>query len=169
MGRYTIIAEIDEHLRQVLADGLVPELLPDKNAVGLCSPDEKGDLTVKIGMMKISVNLKDLMLINDGTKKKKPQKSAKYGSLYKAKAMNISPSFNVQGETLDEAVMDVDKYLDDAYMAGLPQVTVIHGRGTGTLRRGLQQLFRKHAHVDSFAPGSFYEGGEGVTVVDLKK
>ena len=63
----------------------------------------------------------------------------------------------------------VTLHLDDAYMAGLPQVTVIHGRGTGTLRRGLQQLFRKHAHVDSFAPGSFYEGGEGVTVVDLKQ
>ena len=98
----------------------------------------------------------------------KPQRS-NYSSMYSQKTMNISTSINVVGKVLDDAIMEVDKYLDNAYMAGLPQVTVIHGRGTGTLRRGLQQLFRKHAHVDSFEAGSFYEGGDGVTVVNLKQ
>lgn len=153
---------------QLSAGDRVKVLTLDQNGEVLTLPDEKGDLTVKIGMMKISVNLKDLMLINDGTKKKKPQKSAKYGSLYKAKTMNISPSFNVQGETLDEAVMDVDKYLDDAYIAGLRKVTIIHGRGTGVLKDGLRQIFRKHKHVASYRKGAYNEGGDGVTIVTLK-
>ena len=136
-------------------------------------PDDKGNLYVQIGNMKLKVKLADITKIDKhGVQKsfdnEKPQRS-NYSNMYSQKTMNISTSINVIGKNLDDAVMEVDKYLDDAYMAGLPQVTVIHGRGTGTLRRGLQQLFRKHAHVDSFAPGSFYEGGEGVTVVDLKQ
>ena len=80
----------------------------------------------------------------------------------------MSPSINVQGKYLDDAVMDVDKYLDDAYMAGLREVTVIHGRGEGILKEGLRKLFKRHKHVASYRKGGYNEGGDGVTVVTLK-
>ena len=135
----------------------------------LTLPDARGDLMVSVGIMKINANVQDLMLIRDGGKQKKPPRSAKYGSLYRSKAQNISSSVNVQGKTLDEAIMDVDKYLDDAYMAGLREVTVIHGLGTGVLRTGLRQAFRRHKHVDTFRKGAYNEGGDGVTIVSLKE
>lgn len=133
-------------------------------------PDDKGNLFVQVGIMKANLNLDDLVLINDGTKKMKPQKSSsgKYGGLYKAKAQTVSISINVQGENLDDAVMDVDKYLDDAYVAGLKEVTVIHGRGEGILKKGLRDMMKRHKHVESFRRGNYNEGGEGVTLVKLK-
>ena len=140
----------------------------DQNGEVLSLPDEKGDLQVKIGIMKANLNVDDLMLIVDGTEKKKQPKSAKYGGLYKAKAQNVSITINVQGENLDDAIMDVDKYLDDAYVAGLPEVTVIHGRGEGVLKNGLRNMMKRHKHVASFRKGNYNEGGEGVTIVKLK-
>lgn len=134
----------------------------------LSLPDEKGDLTVKMGIMKVNINLKDLMFLEeDGPPKDK--KGGKYGSLYRAKAQNISMSVNVQGKYLDDAVMDVDKYLDDAFMAGLREVTVIHGRGEGILKEGLRKLFKRHKHVASYRKGGYNEGGDGVTIVTLKE
>lgn len=141
----------------------------DQNGEVLSLPDAKGDLLLQVGIMKINANVRDLMLIRDGAPKKKTTGRTKYGSLYRMKAQNISSSVNVQGKTLDEAVMDVDKYLDDAYMAGLKEVTVIHGLGTGVLRNGLRQAFRRHRHVDSFRKGAYNEGGDGVTIVKLKE
>lgn len=140
----------------------------DQNGEVLSLPDEKGCLLVKIGIMKASLSVDDLMLINDGTQKKKPPKKTGYGGLYKAKAQNVSVSVNVQGENLDDAVMDVDKYLDDAYVAGLKEVTVIHGRGEGILKSGLRDMMKRHKHVASFRKGNYNEGGEGVTIVKLK-
>ncbi len=148
----------------------VKVLTLDQNGEIATLPDEKGDLTVTVGIMKFSVNLKDIVLINDGTKKKKQEtKNSRYGSMYKQKSMDISISINVQGEYLDDAIMDVDKYLDDAYIAGLKEVTVIHGRGEGILKKGLRDLFRRHRHVESFRRGEYNEGGDGVTVVKLKE
>lgn len=140
----------------------------DQNGEVLSLPDEKGDLQVKVGIMKANLNVDDLMLINDGTKKKK-EKAARYGGLYKAKAQNVSISINVQGENLDDALMDVDKYLDDAYVAGLEEVTVIHGRGEGILREGIRRMLRENKHVSGFRKGNYNEGGEGVTIVKLKR
>ena len=141
----------------------------DQNGQVLTLPDDKGDLTVKVGIMKINVNINDIMLINDGTKKKKSQGGSKYGSLYKIKAQTVSVSINVQGETLDEAIMDVDKYIDDAYIAGLKEVTIIHGRGTGALKDGLRPFLKRHKLVASFRKGAYNEGGDGVTIVKLKE
>ena len=135
----------------------------------LSLPDEKGDLTVKIGIMKANINLKDLMVLESEPKEKPQNKGSRYGSLYKAKAQSISVSINVQGKNLDDAEYEVDKYLDDAYMAGLREVTVIHGRGEGILKDGLRQLFRRHKHVASYRKGRYNEGGEGVTIVTLKE
>ena len=140
----------------------------DQNGEILSLPDDKGNLLVKVGIMKANLSVDDLMLINDGTGKKKPQKSAKYGQLYKAKAQNVSISINVQGESLEDAVMDVDKYLDDAYVAGLKEVTVIHGRGEGILKSGIRDMCKSHKHVASFRKGNYNEGGDGVTIVKMK-
>ena len=130
-------------------------------------PDDKDELLVQIGPLKVKVRLTDLTKIDEnGVQKRFDQ--PKYSKMYQQKTMNISTEINVIGMTLDEAVMEVDKYLDDAYMSGLPQVSVIHGKGAGILKNGLKQLFRNHAHVDSYRPGDYYSGGDGVTVVTLK-
>ena len=142
----------------------------DQNGEVLTLPDDNGNLMVKVGIMKINVKVTDLMMINDGTKKKKqPSGKGQYGSLYKAKAMTAATSINVVGKNLDDATMEVDKYLDDAYMAGLKEVSIIHGRGAGILQNGLRQLFRKHKLVASYRKGAYSEGGDGVTIVKLKE
>jgi DNA mismatch repair protein MutS2 len=139
----------------------------NQNGEILTMPDDKGDLQVQVGNIKINTNMSTLMLIIDGTKKKPQPKKSKYASLYKYKTQEVSMSINVIGRNLDDAILDVDKYLDDAYISGLSEVTVIHGRGTGILRDGLAQMFKKHKHVDSFRKGSFNEGGDGVTICTL--
>ena len=154
---------------EVKVGSRVKVLSLNQNGEVMSLPDKDGNLMVKMGMMKANLNLDDLVLIVDGTeKKKKPRTKASYGSLYKSKAQNVSISINVQGKNLDDAVMDVDKYLDDAYVAGLEEVTVIHGRGEGILMKGLRNMMKRHKHVASFRKGNYNEGGDGVTIVKLK-
>lgn len=173
-SKYRETIQVPENYNPVTVDQLkvgdrVKVLTLGQNGEILSLPDDKGDMFVQVGMLKANVNVKNLMLIQDGTKKKKlPVNKTKYGSLYKSKAQSVSLSINVRGKNLEDAVMDVDKYLDDAYMAGLKEVTVIHGRGEGILRSGLQDMFKRHKHVESFRKGAFNEGGDGVTVVKLK-
>lgn len=142
----------------------------DQNGEVLTLPDDRGELQVQVGIMKVTVNLDDLMLVVDGkkTKAKKPAARKSYGSMMKRKTESVHSSVNVQGENLDSARMDVDKYIDDAYMAGLKEVTVIHGRGEGILQKGLRQSLKRNRHVASIRPGNYNEGGEGVTVVTLR-
>ena len=85
------------------------------------------------------------------------------------RAMEQRNNLVLQGTETFSRIMDVDKYLDDAYMAGLREVTVIHGLGTGVLRTWLRQAFRRHKHVDTFRKGAYNEGGDGVTIVSLKE
>ena len=141
----------------------------NQNGEVLTLPDSKGDLTVSIGMMKLAVNLKDIALINDGTQKKQQEKKSKYGGLYKSKAMSVSASINVQGKNLEDALMDVEKYIDDVYMAGLEKVTVIHGRGEGILKNGIRDMLRHNKSVKSCRAGTYNEGGEGVTIVTMRR
>ena len=138
----------------------------DQKGEALSLPDERGDLLVQIGALKVNVNIRDLMMIREATGRK-TEKSKKYGGMYGQKTRSISVSINVQGKNLDDAAMDVDKYLDDAFMAGLSSVTVIHGRGEGILRNGLHNMFKEHKHVKSFRKGTYGEGGDGVTIVEL--
>nr|WP_315022660.1 endonuclease MutS2 [uncultured Aminipila sp.] len=173
-SKYRETIQVPENYNPVTVDKLkigdrVKVLTLGQNGEIISLPDDKGDMFVQVGMLKANVNVKNLMLINDGTKKKKPPVNrTKYGSLYRSKAESVSLSINVRGRNLEDAVMDVDKYLDDAYMAGLKEVTIIHGRGEGILRSGLQDMFKRHKHVESFRKGAFNEGGDGVTVVKLK-
>ena len=139
----------------------------DQNGEIISLPDDKGNLQVQVGIMKIGVKLRDIMLIDQPKPKKKP-KTSKYGALYKQKAQNISTSVDVRGKNLEDAVMDVEKYIDDAYISGLEEVTIIHGRGEGILRKGLHDMFKRHKNVKSFRKGSYNEGGDGVTVLKLK-
>ena len=135
----------------------------------LTLPDEKGDLQVKIGIMKANINVEDLMFMGEDENSKNSGKSGRYGQLYKSKAQSISMSINLQGKNLEDAIMDMDKYLDDAYIAGLKEVTVIHGRGEGILKEGLRKVLRKHKLAASYRKGKYDEGGDGVTIVTLKE
>ena len=141
----------------------------DQNGEVLSPPDDKGEVQVVVGRIKMSTPLENLKLIVDGKKKKQFNKGNQYGKIVKAKANNIKSEIDVRGENLDTASIVVDKYLDDALMAGLEQVMIIHGRGEGILREGLTTMMHKHKHVKKLRKGAYNEGGDGVTVVQLKK
>ena len=134
----------------------------------LSVPDDKGNFQVQVGAIRLTVNLKDVSLVKENVTDKEREK-IKYSKLKTAKAMSVPMSINVVGQNLDDAMMNVDKYLDDAFLAGLESVTVIHGRGAGILKNGLQKMFKSHKHVASFRSGGYKEGGDGVTIVTLKK
>ena len=139
----------------------------NQNGEIISLPDEKGLLQVQVGIMKIGVNVSDIMLIDNGKPKKK-KKASGYGKLYKKKAQTVSMSVDVRGKNMDDAVMDVEKYIDDAFISGLKEVTVIHGRGEGILRKGIRDMLKRNKNVDGFRSGGFNEGGDGVTIVNLK-
>ncbi len=130
-------------------------------------PDDRNEVQIQMGLLKISAHLENISKIEDTVSKAGISKS-KYGELYRSKSQSVVGSISVRGMALDDASMEVDKYLDDAYMAGLSEVTIIHGRGEGILRTGLQQMFKRHKHVVSFHNGNYNEGGDGVTIVHLK-
>ena len=141
-----------------------------QNGAILSLPDEKGNLMINIGALKVKARLQDLMLINEG-KDRKPQakSSSKYGSLLRSKSSSVSASINVRGKNLEDALADVEKYLDDVYMAGLDMVSIIHGRGGGILKDGIRQMLKRKKYVDSYGAASYNDGGEGVTLVRMKK
>ena len=131
-------------------------------------PDDKGNVQVQVGIMKVGAKVDELMLIDNKKPKKKPKRST-YGSIYKQKAQTVSTSIDVRGKNLDDAVIDVEKYIDDAFISGLDSVTIIHGRGEGILRKGIHEALRRNKSVKSYQRGSFDEGGDGVTVAKLKR
>lgn len=132
-------------------------------------PDDKGEMQVQVGAMKFNVNVEEIMLINDSGPKSKKKKASGYGGIYRKKAATVSPTVDVRGKNLDDAVMDVEKYIDDAFMSGLPEVTIIHGRGEGILSKGIRSRLRTMKNVKEYRKGGFSEGGEGVTVVKFKR
>lgn len=128
--------------------------------------DSKGEVTVQIGVMKINVPLNKLLKVLN---KKKESKKAGTTKLISHKVYNVATSIDLRGQTLDEALYNLDKYLDDAFLAGLESVRIIHGKGTGVLREGIQSSLKKHHYVKSIRIGDLNEGGSGVTVVELKR
>lgn len=129
-------------------------------------PDKKGDLLIQVGIMKINSNIKNLKLI----KSKDDRKSeANIKSIIRNKSkQNIKREIDLRGTNIEEATMELDKYLDDAYIIGVEEVQIIHGKGTGALRKGIQEYLKRHKHVKTFRIGGYSEGGMGVTVVELK-
>lgn len=132
-------------------------------------PNAKGDLFVQMGILRSQVNIKDLELIDEPVITAPNLKKTGSGKIKMSKSYNISTSVNLIGKTVDEAIPELDKYLDDAYLAHLPQVTVIHGRGTGALKNAVHQHLKKLKYVDSYRLGTFGEGDQGVTIVEFKK
>ncbi|SHJ11967.1 endonuclease MutS2 [Lutispora thermophila] len=128
-------------------------------------PDEDGNLVVQAGIMKINVNIKDLQLMKDEKVEILTQRYSKIGRI---KAAQVPHQIDLRGKTLDETLMEIDKYLDDVYLAGIPSVTIIHGKGTGVLRTGIKEFLKNHAHVKSFRTGGYNEGGLGATIVEIK-
>lgn len=174
-GRYKEAIQREENDNPVSVEDVkigdrVKVLTLNQNGEVIALPDSKGEIMVQVGIMKIKCKAADLKIIIDGTQKKKKPKTGKttYASMYKNKSANISISLNVQGQNLEDALDNVSKYIDDAFMAHLEEVTIIHGRGEGILKNGIQNMLKKHKQVKSFRKGNFDEGGDGVTVIKLK-
>jgi DNA mismatch repair protein MutS2 len=143
----------------------------DQNGEIASLPDQKGNLMITIGSARMKVNIQDLTLIREGKKKSSGSqaKNRQVTSMMRSKAMNISREKDVRGENLDDALLDVGKYIDDAAMARLESCVIIHGRGEGILKDGIRRELKRNKHVAGIRPGEYNEGGEGVTVVTLKK
>ncbi len=135
-------------------------------------PNSKGDLYVQMGILRSQVNIKDLELLPDSAdasaESSKTSQKTGSGKIKMSKSFAVSPEINLIGMTTDEAVPMLDKYLDDAYLAHLPQVRVVHGRGTGALRAAVHKKLKKLKYVKEFRLGEFGEGDTGVTIVIFK-
>lgn len=131
-------------------------------------PNDKGDLYVQMGILRSLVNIKDLVLLEDTPTLGNKKKSTGAGKLKMSKSASISAEINLIGKTTDEAVALLDKYLDDAYLAHMPSVRVVHGKGTGALRKAVHGHLKRLKYVDSFRLGEFGEGDSGVTIVTFK-
>lgn len=133
-------------------------------------PNDKGDLFVQAGLLRTKVNIKDIEIIN--TPENKPAKSSKKnsgsGNIRMDKASSVYREVNLIGMTVDEAMPVLGKYLDDAYLAHMTQVTIIHGRGTGALRNAVHSHLKRTKYVKSFRLGEFGEGDMGVTIAEFK-
>lgn len=136
----------------------------DQKATVLSAPDSKGEVMVQAGVMKLNVKLKDIRLIEE---KKAPAPTS--GKVGLGAGKQVGLELDVRGMLVDEANIIVDRYLDDAYNAGLSEVNIIHGKGTGALRAGVQAFLKRHPLVKGYRMGSYGEGDAGVTVVTLKK
>lgn len=133
----------------------------------LLLPNEHGDVVVQAGIMKVTVPLHELRLVQEEPEKK-PKSVTGTGRLSKAKTEMMRNELDIRGMLVEEAEYALDKYLDDCILAGVRQIYVIHGKGTGALRTGVQDFLRGHPHVQSFRLGQHGEGDLGVTVVELK-
>ena len=131
-------------------------------------PNAAGNLTVKMGILNSKVNIRDLEIIDEPDIKAPGLTRGSTGKIKMNKSMNIKTEINLIGKTVDEAISQLDKYLDDAYIAHLPQVYVIHGKGTGALRNAVQNHLKKCSYVKSYSTGEHGDGGAGATVVEFK-
>jgi len=132
------------------------------NGIVQTLPDAKGIVKVQAGIMTMNISVEDLR------EKKEEKKRYERTSSVRMERKTIPMSIDLYGLTVDDAIVKADKYLDDAYIAGLKEVTLVHGKGTGALRKGLHEYLRHRNHVESFRVGKYGEGEEGVTIVRLK-
>lgn len=131
-------------------------------------PDAKGALFVQCGIMRTQTNIKDLVLIDEETIHTPSLQRTNAGKIKMSKSLSVSTEINLLGKTVDEAISLLDKYLDDAYMAHLPSVRVVHGKGTGALRNAVHNHLKRLKIVKEFRLGEYGEGDAGVTIVTFK-
>ena len=132
-------------------------------------PDNKGFLFVQMGIIRSKVHISDLELIDEAEITTPTMQRTGAGKIRMSKSAHVSTEINLLGKTVDEAVAELDKYLDDAYIAHLKSVRIVHGKGTGALRKGVHNYLKRQKHVESFRLGEFGEGDAGVTIVEFKK
>ena len=142
-------------------EAMLPSL--NQRVVIISMPDNKGEVQVEAGIMKINVKLKDLRKVDDVPVKKEKKKRE-----LKLNTKSIESRIDLRGMDSEEACYRTDKYLDEAYMCNLGEVTVVHGKGTGVLRKAINDMLKRHPHVKSYRLGVYGEGGDGVTIVELK-
>lgn len=131
-------------------------------------PDAKGNLFVQAGILRYQTNIRDLILVNDDATPAVHNTKTGAGKLKMSKSLSVSPEINLIGKTVDEALMELDKYLDDAYLAHLKSVRIVHGKGTGTLRKAVQGHLKRQKYVKAFHLGEFGEGDAGVTIAEFE-
>lgn len=131
-------------------------------------PDSRGNVTVQMGILRSQVNISDLEIIEEQNPyAPKNMRRTGGGKIKMSKSLSVSPEINLLGKTVDEAVAELDKYLDDALLSHLNSVRVVHGKGTGALRKGIHEYLRRQKHVKSYHLAEFGEGDAGVTIVNL--
>ena len=131
-------------------------------------PDNKGNLFVQCGIMRTQVNVKDLAYVEEATITTPVLQRTNVGKVKMSKSFSISHEINLLGMTVDEAISALDKYLDDAYLAHMPNVRVVHGKGTGALRSAVHSHLKRLKYVKEFRLGEYGEGDAGVTIVTFK-
>lgn len=132
-------------------------------------PDSRGNVTVQMGILRSQVNISDLEIIEEqNSYAPKRTNGTSKGRLKMGKSLSVSPEINLLGKTVDEAVAELDKYLDDAVLSHLDSVRVVHGKGTGALRKGIHEYLRRQRHVKSYHLAEYGEGDAGVTIVEFK-
>lgn len=132
-------------------------------------PDKNGKLFVQCGIIRSQVSLDDLVLVEEETISTGKMQRSSSGRLKMSKSYSVSTEINLLGKTVDEALAELDKYLDDAYLAHLPSVRIVHGKGTGALRAAVQKYLKKNRIVKEFRQGEFGEGDAGVTIATFKE
>ena len=132
-------------------------------------PDAKGNLFVQCGILRTNVNVQDLVRLEEPSVTAPNMKRTGTGKLRMSKSISVSPEINLLGKTVDEAIPLLDKYLDDAYLAHLKSVRVVHGKGTGALRNAVQQHLKRVKYIKSYRLGEYGEGDAGVTIVEFKE
>ena len=140
------------------------------NLKGIVStlPDAKGNLFVQMGILRSQVNIKDLEKIADIEAATPYKRQTGSGKIRMSKSASVGIEINLLGKTTDEAIAELDKYLDDAYLSHMPSVRIVHGKGTGALRKAVHNYLRRQKHVESYRLGEFGEGDAGVTIVTFK-
>ena len=152
-----------------LGDGVKVLSLNLKGTVSTL-PDAKGYLLVQMGIMRSKIHISDLVLLQEETVISAPNmQRTSAGKIKMSKSSSVGIEINLLGRTVDEAIAELDKYLDDAYLAHIPSVRVVHGKGTGALRKGIHNYLRRVKYVSSFHLAEFGEGDAGVTIVNFKK
>jgi len=145
-------------------DTVIVRSLNQKGAI-ISDVDDSQTVMVQIGLIKTKVKKSDLVKIKSDEEVKQKNSTSR---MVKLRTSSISPKIDLRGYNLDEALLELDKYLDDAFMSNLNEVQVIHGKGTGVLREGVTQFLKSHKHVKESRLGTFNEGGDGVTIVKFK-